>query len=117
MSSNWWASKITGNQTAKPLTVSSVPPTTPQPVYLPPEVRDHKLPQSATTVSHCPGCNSQNYSGAENSRPRCYDCGYPLQQTGSGMKGMSVPMEGPTKAAKQVSTENNFNPQGIIGHI
>jgi hypothetical protein len=33
------------------------------------------------------------------------------------MAGSRVPVEGPTQAAKQISTANNFNPQGIIGKI
>jgi hypothetical protein len=113
MSSNWWASKLNTGQPVKP----SIPPTTTQPAYLPPELQERKLPASATTASRCPNCSSQNYGGTPDTRPRCYDCGYPIQQTGSGTAGVSVPLEGPTQAAKQVSTENNFNPQGIIGHI
>jgi hypothetical protein len=114
MSSNWWANKLSNNP--NPIQ-SSVPPVTTQPAYIPPEVRDHKLPASATSASRCPNCSSQNYGGTGDTRPRCYDCGYPIQQTGSGTAGISVPLEGPTQPAKQVSTENNFNPQGIIGHI
>lgn len=117
MSSNWWANKITVNPAATPVPRSSVPPTTQQPAYVPPELRDRALPQSATSMARCPSCNSQNYGGYMDSRPRCYDCGYPIQQTGSGTTGVSVPLSGPTQAAKQVSTENNYNPQGIIGHI
>jgi hypothetical protein len=50
-------------------------------------------------------------------RARCYDCGYPITQSGTGMPGVKVPVEGGVQAAKQISTANNFNPQGIIGKI
>jgi hypothetical protein len=49
--------------------------------------------------------------------PRCYDCGYPISQSGSGMPGMRIPTNGNTQAAKQVSTANNFNPTTIVDRI
>lgn len=126
MSSNWWADKLGAPQQPSaprqaPQQPVSYPPTTPQPVYLPPEVRQHQLPASATTSSRCPECGSGNYGGATpEARKRCYDCGYPITQSGSGMgKGiMGGPQaSGPTQPARQAATGTGFNPQTIIGHI
>lgn len=115
-SSNWWANKLSTSQQQRPTIQQPTQPAVQQPVQQQPtQVR---LPESAITVSKCPGCGSGNYgSGAPGVRARCYDCGYPITQTGTGMPGVNVPTEGPTQAARQVSTVNNFNPQGIIGKI
>jgi hypothetical protein len=125
MSSNWWADKLGAQQqpaaprSVTPQQPTSYPPTQQQPPYLPPEVRNHQLPISATTASRCPGCGSGNYTGGGENKPRCYDCGYPIQQSGSGIgKGiMGGPQaSGPAQPARQVAT-GGFNPQTIIGHI
>lgn len=110
MSSNWWANKLGTQQPAQ------------QPVQqpnLPPPVQSNTPPTRYTPAERCPGCGSGNYGGnTPESRKRCYDCGYPIQQSGSGMTGVrGSQAEGPVQAAKQVSTANNFNPQGIIGKI
>jgi ribosomal protein S27E len=124
MSNSWYTSKL-GNGTA------AVPPTPPvaqpQPVpYNPipqqPQTpqQPQAMPQSAMTAARCPGCGSGNYgSGDPSIKARCYDCGYPIVQSGSGLgKGVTGPQaSGPAQPARQTSTANNFNPQGIIGHI
>ena len=54
----------------------------------------------------------------QNAAPRCYDCGYPLQQSGSrygALTGANV--EGPTKQSTGNDVTNNWNPQGVIGRI
>jgi hypothetical protein len=124
MSSNWWANKLGTTPTNQPQQQQPRQFTTPptqqptQPYYPQEQIQDRRLPESATTINRCPGCGSGNYgSGAPGVRARCYDCGYPITQTGTGMPGVNVPTEGPTQAARQVSTVNNFNPQGIIGKI
>jgi len=117
MSSNWWANKLgTTPQPQQP----NMPQQ--QPVYQQP-VQQQSYPTSQQTVPvtpRCPGCNSGNYGGTAESRPRCYDCGYPIQQSGSG-SGTGIVGQGgnggPATPSKQLSTDNNFNPQTIIGHI
>ena len=47
---------------------------------------------------------------------RCYDCGYPLTQTGTGIAGVNAPSAGPTQAAVQVPT-GGWNPTTIIGKL
>ncbi len=46
---------------------------------------------------------------------RCYDCGYPVVQTTSGMG--NVKSEGPVKAARQPAKGEGFQPNTIIGRI
>lgn len=125
MSNNWWADKLGTPQTpsARP---TSTPPTYQPPApspYLPPQQDPYsqpREPQSSRSMSKCPGCGSGNYGSVDPSvRARCYDCGYPISQSGSGAgTGIQQPQgSGPVQAARQVSTANNFNPQGIIGRI
>jgi hypothetical protein len=95
------------------------PPVTQQPTYNP-ELAGHTLPASATDASRCPNCSSGNYGkmpSMPEAKARCYDCGYPIQQSGSGMPGVRVPTNGNTQAAKQLSTQNNFNPGTIVDRI
>ena len=122
--SNWWADKL-----ANPGRTQSTPPA--QPVYQPPQPQQPqqpvyqqpvyqqpeqpRLPQSAS-ASRCPGCGSGNYGGTLETRPRCYDCGYPVTQSGSGAAGINQSGSGPAQASKQVST-GGWNPTTIIGKI
>lgn len=113
MSSNWWANKL---GTQQPQSVPQVQ----QPAYVPAPATPQMPPsqQARPETPRCPSCRSGNYGGTAETRPRCYDCGYPIQQSGSGMPGIRGPQaEGPVQAAKQVHSGNNFNPQGIIGKI
>ena len=90
-----------------------------QPAYQQPQMPQAQQPQMPPVqVNRCPGCGSSNYGGATpESRKRCYDCGYPIQQSGTGVgKGISVPMEGPTQASIQVPT-GGWNPTTIIGKL
>ena len=124
MSSNWWADKLGTPQQPRqpqqplaPVPQQYVPQ---QPVY-PPQPAPVQYPpsQQIQTTPRCPGCGSGNFSGAEGTRPRCYDCGYPIQQSGSGVgKGIvgTPTASGPTQPARQVQS-GGFNPQTIIGHI
>ena len=121
---DWFAKKL-GVQ--PPL--QQQPQAGPQPTYVPraqestPDVGQSSYPSPTPAVprgDRCPGCGSGNYGGATpEARKRCYDCGYPIQQSGSGMgKGITggPQASGPTQASKQVAT-GGFNPQTIIGHI
>jgi len=123
-SSNWFAKKMGTEQPTQqglptPPTRMPYTPAVPQPTPIV-QQETQRLPQSATTSSRCPGCGSGNYgSVTPESKARCYDCGYPIQQSGSGVgTGISQGSgSGPAQPARQVSTANNFNPQGIIGRI
>lgn len=118
MSSNWWANKLGTQQPVQPQQPNLIPSGQTQPNLIP-AGQNNTPPTRYTPADKCPGCGSGNYGGATpESRKRCYDCGYPIQQSGSGMSGIRGPQaEGPTQPAKQVHSGNNFNPQGIIGKI
>lgn len=124
-SNNWWANKMGGQPAAPgyPATSPLPPQQAPQaPPYnpVPPQQSPTALPQSAMTSSRCPGCGSGNYGSATpEAKARCYDCGYPVVQSGSGLgKGIQGSQgSGPAQPARQISTANNFNPNTIIGHI
>jgi hypothetical protein len=48
---------------------------------------------------------------------KCYDCGFNPRFMHS-TAGVGIPGDaGPATPARQVSTANNFNPQGVIAHI
>lgn len=115
MSQDWWSKKLTGQPPSyPPVSPPSVqPPVQPQQ----PIVQQPILPQSAQVNSRCPGCGSGNYGGSTpESRPRCYDCGYPITQSGTGIPGVSTGQGGPVQATKQVPT-GGWNPTTIIGKV
>ena len=125
MSSNWWADRLGSPQRPSPTPPYTPPaplPYNPVPQAPMPHQEAPRLPPSSSTASRCPGCGSGNYGSsalAPEAKARCYDCGYPVIQSGSGL-GTGVQgnaASGPAKPARQSTTANNFNPQGIIGHI
>ena len=134
MSNNWWAQKLGAQQPAprqempKPMSqqpMSLMPGVMPnQPTnYGQPQAPQMVLP-STGAVTNCPSCRSKNYmkvgsqvtQGGAVDAWRCYDCGYPKVQSGTGIGGVSTPSAGPTQAAIQVPT-GGWNPTTIIGHI
>ena len=57
-------------------------------------------------------------SPAQNVGLRCYDCGYPIQQSGSKFGALTgAKVEGNTKSSIGNDIQSNWNPQGIIGRI
>jgi ribosomal protein S27AE len=72
--------------------------------------------QSTRHSGYCPECGSGNYMNPPGSqRMRCYDCGYPITQSGSG-GGMPSESSGPSRPAKQVA-KSGFFPNTFIGKI
>ena len=119
---DWWAKKL-GNQPSvpqgRPDPTPAMPPSQqplPQmPAFQPQTTR--QLPSSSQTAS-CPDCGSANYMAIQNAAPRCFDCGYPLEQSGSRYGSLAgAHVEGAAKAATGNDTQSNWNPQGIIGRI
>jgi hypothetical protein len=106
--SNWYANRL-----GAPRPDSTPPYTLPQPQQqvIPqqqvPQAPVMPQPPSTRQSSICPGCGSGNYGSAvPEAKPRCYDCGYPIQQSGSGLGKGVIPQGGagsPTPA-KQVQT-------------
>ena len=122
MSNSWWTNKL-GNPSQQPTQYPSqtVPYQAPQqPMQPAVPQQEQRLPSSATSYERCPNCSSGNYGkmpGMPEVQSRCYDCGYPRVQSGTGMPGMHIPTNSNTVAATQISTANNFNPGTIIGKI
>ena len=130
MSSNdWWAKRLGGGSTPRQAT----PPTGPaaQVPYMPPAQQPNvqvsynsdadqlvTKAQSAKRADTCPDCGSGNYFAPQGTqRMRCYDCGYPITQTGSGGGMPSGSSSGATQKAIQVGQSGGFNPTTIVDRI
>ena len=120
---DWWAKKL-GNQApapqGRPDPTPAMPPSQQPMAQMPtfqPQAPARVLPSSSQTAS-CPDCGSANYMAIQNAAPRCFDCGYPLEQSGSRYGTLAgAHVEGAAKAATGNDTQSNWNPQGIIGRI
>lgn len=127
--SDWYARKM-----GQPRPQSTVPPTSPnQPVQYVPQ-QQPQMPntpvsydrgtdqlvtraQSSRETESCVACGSGNYfAPLGTQRKRCYDCGYPIMQQGSGLAGSGTG-NGTVKAAKQVGQSDGFNPGTIVDRI
>lgn len=126
--SNWWANKL-ANQNPRQPGVQSSP--TPQVPYTPPQQQPNvqvnydantdqmvTRAQSAKRDDRCPECNSGNYFAPQGTqRMRCYDCGYPILQQGSGGGMPGGGSGGPATPAKQPARGTGFNPNVIVDRI
>jgi len=120
---DWWAKKL-GNpqpQVGRPDSSPTMPPSQ-QPMTSMPSFQRSPDPteraQSARQTQACPECNSANYMAVQNAAPRCYDCGYPIQQSGSRYGSLTgAHVDGAAKQAAGNDVQSNWNPQGIIGRI
>jgi hypothetical protein len=123
---DWWARKL-GNapapqqQQQQQAQMPSLVPQTQQPMAPLPSFQQFQQPKAASAqqTENCPQCSSVNYM-----RPtpqialRCYDCGYPIEQSGSRFGSLTgANVEGPTQSSRGNDGVSNWNPQGIIGRI
>ena len=122
--SDWWAKQLgTQPQVLQPRTENVPMPPSQQPMtsYTPPQPQINPTiskAQSASQTHMCPDCGSNNYMAVANAAPRCYDCGYPLSQSGSKFGSLTgAKVEGNIKSSLGNDTHNNYNPQQIIGRI
>lgn len=117
---DWWANKLgTQQPVSNPQGPSWIRPMQQQRNLIPDGQKNNTPPVVATPTEKCPGCGSSNYGGATpEARKRCYDCGYPIVQSGSGLgKGINGPKaDGPAQPAKQVQP-GGWNPTTIIGKL
>lgn len=115
---SWWANKLGAPAPVLPSPMYQPPQpaqVVPSPVQQPPAYAP-VLPPSAA-ANRCPGCGSGNYGGTAETRSRCYDCGYPITQSGTGVKGINQGGgSGPVQASKQIPT-GGWNPTTIIGKL
>jgi len=118
---DWWAKKLGNNpqvQQGRPDPTPAMPPSqvplAPMPGFQPPTTTKA---QYANSTASCPDCGSGNYmSPSDTIAKRCYDCGYPVQQSGSRYGSLTgAHVDGAAKAALGNDATNNWNPQGIIG--
>ena len=120
---DWWSKQLG----AQPQTPQQRPNDVPMPASQQPMTRfEQPVPQQPVTKAQsvkqtqsCPDCGSANYmSPAQNVGLRCYDCGYPLQQSGSKYGSLTgAKVEGSVKSSIGNDVQSNWNPQGIIGRI
>ena len=126
MSNDWWSKKL-----SNPASTQSTPPTSPPTsnvcrapqqspnVQVSYDQQQDQLvtrAQSSRDAERCPGCMSGNYMAPVGTqRKRCYDCGYPIVQAGSGVGGTG--QGGSPIAAKQPSQGGGFNPTVIVDRI
>lgn len=120
---DWWAKQLGGQPAApaaRPADMPMPPSQQPMTPYVPPQQQAPlSKAQSAKQTQTCPDCGSNNYmSPAQNVGLRCYDCGYPIQQSGSKFGALTgAKVEGNTKSSIGNDIQSNWNPQGIIGRI
>lgn len=119
-SEDWWAKKLANPQTT-PRDIPQAPPSqTPMTRFEPsaPAQDPASKAQSAKQNEACPDCGSANYFGFQNSKPRCYECGYPMEQSGSKYGSLTgARVVGNAGGARGNDPTNNYNPQQIIGRI
>ena len=119
---DWWAKQLGAQpqpQATRPADIPMPPSQQPMTPYTPPQQQAPATrAQSASQTQSCPDCGGNNYMAVQNAAPRCYDCGYPIQQSGSrygALTGANV--EGSAKQSIGNDGASNWNPQGIIGRI
>lgn len=120
--SDWWAKQLGAQPQVPQIRPADIPmPPSQQPMTRfesPTPQQPTTKAQSAKQVQTCPECGSNNYMSVANAAPRCYDCGYPLSQSGSKFGSLTgAKVEGNIKQSLGNDTQNNYNPQSIIGRI
>jgi hypothetical protein len=111
---DWWAKRL-GQQPqvpqGRPDPTPQMPPSQ-QPMAQMPSFQQPPTTkaQSARQTATCPDCGSGNYFAIENAKARCYDCGYPVEQSGSRFGGLAgAVVDGSTKPATGNSSTSGFS--------
>lgn len=126
--SNWWANRLQsqgGPQSrTRPTNLPArqqrpqyqqQPPPPPEEEPAPVQPSSQRRPPSSMQDDHCPSCGSGNYMAAPGSNyHRCYECGYPIVQSGTGVGGVKT--DGTVKKATQVEG-GGYRPSTIIGRV
>ena len=118
-SEDWWSKRLQ-QPSNTPAQIPTAPPSQqPMTAFQAPTPQNPSgRAQSASQTAVCPDCGSDKYFGFNGSKPRCYECGYPMEQSGSKYGSLTgAKVEGDTKGARGNDATNNYNPQQIIGRI
>ncbi len=119
---DWWAKKLQQNNVptqqpavGRPANNIPMPPSQTPMAAMPTFQPQATLPpkaQSSALADSCPDCGSGNYfSATPQTAKRCYNCGYPVQQSGSRYGSLTgAHVEGPTQAAAGNDMSNGWNP-------
>lgn len=113
---DWWAKKLQQNQPAAPAARTSNMPQAPSQVPMtafqqPQTQTTAPKAQSASLNDSCPDCGSANYFSVQGAKARCYDCGYPMEQSGSRYGSLTgARVEGGVKSATGNDTASNWSP-------
>ena len=120
---NWWQQHLGRpvERSPRPLDPALRPPNYVKPpeIPIPQPIAQRPGPPSSRNPSYCPECGGSNYMAAPGSNyHRCYDCGFPVQQSGSRVGGLYRQSEGPTPTRKATQVESGgFNPGVIVGKV
>lgn len=111
--SNWYTRRLSGAQHKSGPPPAAPPPPPPPPPQQP--TPHTQRPQSSMDDSRCPSCSSTNYMAPQGTQnKRCFDCGYPIVQAGSGIGATTT--DGTVHKAVQVES-GGYNPTQIIGKV
>jgi len=118
---DWWAKQLGAQPTPTtpaPRSADMPMPASQQPMTPFQQPAPMSKAQSSTQTQLCPECGGGNYMTVQNAAARCYDCGYPIQQSGSRYGALTgAKVEGSAKQSQGNDVTSNWNPQGIIGRI
>ena len=116
-SADWWAKKLNTpqqpqQQQGRPMNMPPMPQSQ-QPMQAMPTFQQQAptKAQSASQTAQCPDCGSSNYlSPSPQIAPRCLDCGYPVQQSGSRYGSLAgARVDGSAKQATGNSGTSGFS--------
>ena len=114
---DWWSKQLGSKpapvQPTRQINNPMPPSQQPMTPYVPPQQQapTQSKAQSASQNQPCPECGGGNYmSPSQTIALRCYDCGYPVQQSGSRYGALTgAKVEGAAKGAIG-NTTGSFNP-------
>lgn len=121
-SADWWARRLGAPAPPREAPVATQPRSQPAPVGW--EQSAHAVAADAAhDFGNCPECGSDSYFAArsETSRlnrmaaaPRCFDCGYPVRHTTSGM---GSPRGTGTSTPSKQGGDSGYHPDVIVGRL
>jgi ribosomal protein S27AE len=115
---DWWAQRL-AQQPQQPVGRPDPTPTMPpsqQPMAGMPQFQQQAAPtnataQSASQTTSCPDCGSSNFMAVAGAKPRCFDCGYPTEQSGSRYGSLTgAKVQGSAKQATGNNPTSNWSP-------